>query len=513
MDRPHNSPRLLEFTRLIPDSVGIAMRSHDPTDFLVWVLDHLPAYATFDSPVHGNPTLARALAFAWTRAIWNGLPLNSAGVKPPPMHSPGSDDICPCGSGVKFKLCCLALPAVPTLTTDALWPYVLANMAATDRDGIISGNRLSRSVLIEFAAHLLETNRHDEVIAALEPRFASPERYNDEDAAILLHLLCDAYGTSPQGTRCKLRVLEMTVEKAPRSALRAEAWQRLATIYMDRGDSELAWDAFHAAQDDNPQSETLCVLEVELFTAEHQLDKAREHAKFWLERLQRGGTSREDPRIEFLTRMALGSDARQTTPLRGTGQALRHWLERVKDRDVPRYTLRPAAAPTYVLTPPRTVTSVERQWHEVFPLEKPFATQDQLFGGVDVWEEALEARWCSFLEEHPNSFDSLDILDDLATGIGRHPRSGSHDIETQLLTIVLARNEAIVERACASLGKSTLTWANPVNRCALRGLMRLLQSHAARKRTAQVHSLADRMLQLNPGDHHRVRELLRQIRG
>ncbi|HEY4210356.1 MAG TPA: SEC-C domain-containing protein [Steroidobacteraceae bacterium] len=510
MDGQHESPRLLRYERLIPDSVGIAMRCTDATDFLSWVLEHLPAYAAFNSPLHDSPTLTRALAFAWTRAVWNGLPLNSMGVKPLPMHTPRHNDSCPCGSGKKFSSCCLPLPAVPTLTTDALWPHVLANMTAADRETILGGNRISRTVLIELAAHLLEQNRSEEAVAALEPRLTHPERYNDEDAAILLDLLCDAYGTSPKGTRGKLKILEMTVARAPSSALRAEAWQRLASIYMDGGDPRKAWDAFASAQKDNPQAETLGVLEVELLTAEHRPEEAHERAKFWLERLQRTGAQLDDPRIEFLSRMALGPDGRGlSVPLRAVSQGLRSWLERVKTRAVPRYTLRSGTS-SQVLTPPPSLALIEKDWHEVFPLEKPFSTQDQLFSGVDVWDETSQLRWCSFLRDHDECFDSLDILDDLATAIGRHPHTGSREVESQLLTIVLDRNEAILERVCEHLGVGTLSWTQPENRAALRGLMRLLQTHTARHEQELVESLGTRMLKLNPTDDHGVRALLRQ---
>ena len=509
MDRLQTKRRLLEFQRLIPDSVGIAMRAADAADFLSWVRDQLLLYATFDSPVHDNPTLARALAFAWTRAVWNGLPVNCAGVRPTPLREPRGEDSCPCGSGRKFKLCCLPLPEVPTLTPEVLWPYVLANMRGPDRDALLAGNRISRGALIEFAAHLLERQRNEEVVAALEPRLATPERYNDEDTAILLDLLCDAYGTSEKGTRSKLRMLEMTTEKAPRSPLRGEAWQRLATIYMDRGDHRRAWSAFNCARGDNPQAETLCVLEVELLAAEHRMEEAREHAKFWLESLERGGTQPDDPRIEFLRRMAADAVApsRHAVALQGAGSGLSNWLARVVDRSLPAYTLDTHGAHC-ALTPPVAIAATERQWREVFPLEKPFALQDQLFGGVDIWEEHAQSRWCLFLESHLECFDSVEILDDLATAIGRHPQAGSREVEGRLLAPILERSAAIVEQACRNRGRATLAWTTPRNRAALRGLVRLVRSHLGRRDPEKARALGTWLLQVNPADEHGMAELL-----
>ena len=156
------------------------------------------------------------------------------------------------------------MPAIPPLTSNALWPFVLANIQPVERDRLLAGNRVPRTALIEFAAYLLDHDRRPEVIAALEPRLDNPQRYHDEETAIsLLDLLCDAYGMSDKGVRRKLKLLHMTTEKAPRSPLRSEAWQRLAMIYMDRHENERAWRAFHQSQHDHPHAEALSVLEVE----------------------------------------------------------------------------------------------------------------------------------------------------------------------------------------------------------------------------------------------------------
>src|SRR5262249_42702871 len=156
------------------------------------------------------------------------------------------------GSNRRFADCCHHLPRMPTLTTGVLWPYVLAQLPPDERDKLLTGKRIPRTALIEFAAYLLEHDRRAEVIAALEPQLTTPERYHDEEAAILLDLLCDAYGMSDKGARRKLKLLHLTTEKAPRSPLRSEAWQRLATIYMDRHESERAWRTFPQAQQDHP---------------------------------------------------------------------------------------------------------------------------------------------------------------------------------------------------------------------------------------------------------------------
>ena len=510
MQRQGESSALLQFERLIPDSVGIAMHAADAGEFLRWVQQSLCRYAAQESRLTADTCLARALAFAWARAIWNGLPLDAAGRKPKRMPDPEDSDDCPCGSNRKFAECCRHSPRIAPLTSSVLWPYVLANIQPAERDNLLAGNRVPRTALIEFSAHLLDRDRRAEVVAALEPRLLTPERYYDEEAAILLDLLCDAYGMSEKGARRKLKLLHLTTEKAPRSPLRSEAWQRLATIYMDRRASERAWRAFRQAQQDHPHAEALSVLEVELLVAERRLEEARHRATFWAAALKKAAVPATDPRIEFLQRVAadpLTALGEVAINVEGAGRELREWLREVAGRPAPQYGLSPCES-SFALTPPPAVIAAERQWHEVFPLEKPFSVQDQPFDDREVWGGECESRWCDYLRKHPESFDSLDVLDDLATAVGRHPQAEAPGLEDLLLGPVLARIETIIARACPSTAKATLSWVIARNRPALRGLVRSFQWHLARNERGPAMATAETLLELNRDDHHGLRFLM-----
>jgi tetratricopeptide (TPR) repeat protein len=510
MQSQGESQALLQFERLIPDSVGFAMSAADSGEFLRWVQRSLCGYAAEDSVVHTDPALARALAFAWARAVWNGLPLNASGQKPPRMPDPAAEEECPCGSTRPFAQCCRHMPQIPPLTSNVLWPYVLANIQPAEREALLAGNRVPLTALIEFSAYLLDRDRCGEVISALEPRLANPERYHDEEAALLLDLLCNAYGMSEKGAQRKLKVLHMTTRRAPRSPLRSEAWQRLATIYMDRRENARAWRAFRHAQQDHPHADTLSVLEVELLVAERRLDEAKRRAKFWAAGLKKSGIPANDPRIEFLQRVsadpvtALGEIAINVD---GAGRQLREWLKEVRERTTPLYDALPYKN-SFVLVPPLAVSSLETQWHEVFPLEKPFSIQDQPFDDHEVWCEASEAHWCGFLRTHPECFDSLDILDDLATAIGRHPQADAPGLDDLLLGPVLARHEAILAQACRNTTNITLPWVIAKNRTALRGLMRAIQWSLAGNERSGAVTRAETLLGLNRDDNHGVRFML-----
>jgi SEC-C motif len=455
------------------------------------------------------------MAFAWARAVWNGLPLNAAGTRPRPMPEPRPDHPCPCGSGKRFRECCLAVPLMPPLTQDVLWPYVLANVSERERDELLSSNRIPRGALIEFAAHLLELRRGPEVIAALEPRMAAPERYHDEDTAILLHLLCEAYGMTANGSRPKLKLLMEITRRAPRSPLRSEAWQRLATIYMDRCDSDGAWSAFRHAQHDNPQADELGALEVELLVAGNRMEEAKLRAGEWAKTLAGHGVAADDPRLEYLTRMSVNPADRGSSgsavnhKVQGAGGGLRDWLLHVAERESVLYQLVPAPTmPRLALAGPRSLLTMQQMWHDVFPLAKPFSAQDQPFGGDSVWEPDSEAEWSGFLRAHPEAFDSLDILDDLATAIGRHPQAQSPWVEALLLNPILTRSAGLIDLASRDIGEGILPWGVVDNRPALRALFRLFQQCLGHSNNAAATAIGAKLLRLNPGDDHGVRSVL-----
>jgi hypothetical protein len=286
----------------------------------------------------------------------------------------------------------------------------------------------------------------------------------------------------------------------------------LATIYMDRGDSESAWSAFRNAQHDNPQADEICVLEVELLVADDRMDEAKRRAREWAETLASHRVPDDDPRIEFLNRMSVNPLGKVRYEVQGAGGPLREWLMRVADRAPLRHQLVPTGGRfRFGLEAPSQLLRTQQLWHDVFPLGKPFSAQDQPFGGAGVWEPKIESEWCAFLREHPEAFDSLDILDDLATAVGRHSHAQSPWVEALLLSPLLERNAELVELACHDAGEVTLPWSIESNRPALRGLYRLFQQQLGGDNRPAAVATAEKLLRLNPADDHGVGSTLEHL--
>jgi len=183
------------------------------------------------------------------------------------------------------------------------------------------------------------------------------------------------------------------------------------------------------------------------------------------------------------------------------------WLLRVSDRPPIQHRLEPAGlSPCFRIVVAPELLRIQQFWHDVFPLMKPFADHDQPFSGDDVWDPLVEARWCGFLHQHLECFDSLDILDDLVTALGRHTEAQPAHIETLLL-----RSVALIDLACQGMARALLPWAIEDNRLALRALFRLFQQQADGRNTAAAILTGGKLLRLNPTDDHAVGPVLAML--
>ncbi len=164
----------------------------------------------------------------------------------------------------------------------------------------------------------------------------------------------------------------------------------------------------------------------------------------------------------------------------------------------------PAAAPR-VLRAPQAVADLYEPWREVFPADKPFSIQALPHEDWGIWEPDSESRWIAYLEAHPASMDSLDILDDLVTAAMLHPQAEQLTLIERLALPLLERAVAIIDAALAGNPAAVLPWAHTEHRPALRALYRLAELEAARGENARATRLFERLLHRNPDDNHGVR--------
>ncbi len=563
----------LDFERLMPDAVKQILRDEDPQRFLGWIQAHLPEYDTgLATELVPSKEMYVALSAAIGRAIWGATPLPGNGFKPNPLPAPGRNDMCFCGSGRKFKHCCANAPAPLSLDAEDMWPVVAEQLPKKVLAQAIKEQRIPVTTLMLLADDYLQGGQPRKGVKLLEPLFEAPIKKTDERYDYALNTLCNLYDAC-HFRKKKTDLLYRITGTVPRSPLRAGAWQRLACISIDAGDSESAWEAFRHAQRDDPDNEGIALLEVQLLIGENQPERAQERAQFWIKRLQRSGAAPDDPQLGFL--MAVAKNPMQAMNAIGMevssdeGQALQGWLEQVANRPVPTYEtvddcdegagqedpenvlrkrLQSMGVPSeqidealkefaleqheeesddedevpaepldsLMLSPPRVLLEVENEWHDIFPLDKPFSVNDEPFECIDVWHPDIERVWMAFLEKHPEAFDSIDILDDLATALNLHDQANTPWLDNLLLGPILARCAAITQHALKnSDAPPRLNWLLMENRPALRNLARLGWLYQRGDQETMAMAIFRYLLTLNPGDNHGFRtvvinELLRQ---
>ena len=572
---------------LIEDSIEYIISHEDPQRFIGWMCEHIDDYYTgpdmrqeglFGEPVIANPDqiilepdMLRALAVNLAGMVWNSTPLPSNHFKPRPLPLPKRNDPCHCGSGKKYKQCCAHLPATPPLSVDEIWPIIFEKLDKETAARAILENQVPVNALGMIALEYLESRQPKKAVTLLAPLFDGNIRKTNDDAEYALTLLCNALDDLGHKKK-KIALLQKIIDTVPRSPLRSGAWQRLATIRMDKGDADAAWEAFQHAQRDDPKSLGLGLLEVQILNAQGRNEKAKQRADFWVRQMRRAGHADDELPLAFMIEAARDPvEAFANFGLESVDDAgllLKQWLESIQGRPLPEYTIgeeMPSAGPcgddgmnalrkqlssygmdddqieqalqemknksdeiqddveeedpeeegflpetdSKSLHPPASLDELERDWHGIYPLDKPFSVHETPSGDADPWDVFEEREWASWLQDHPAAFDSLDILDDLATALMLHPQFGAAWLNEALLLPLLQRSEAITEKALAAAGESQLHWVMPDNRPALRAMARLVNVKTIMEGD-QEEGLrrAQRLITINPHDNHGFRSIV-----
>jgi len=516
-----------------------------------------------------EPDMLHALAIKLATVIWNSIPLPSNNFRPLPMPVPKRNDPCLCGSGKKYKQCCAQLPDFPVLSADETWPIVFDKLDKETAARSIRENQVPINALVTIADGYLESDQPKKAAALLAPLFEGNIRKTNDAAEHALHLLCNAYDELGHNKKKTTLLLNIT-NNVGRSPLRSGAWQRLSTMRIDSGDADGAWAAFQNAQRDDPLSPGLGLLEVQILNGQGRNEDAAQRADFWVRKMRRAGIPDDEMPLAFLIEVAkdpirafanLGLEISDDS-----GLSLKHWLEMLHDRPIPDYSICEGNSGNDLgfesgmdalrkqlsgygidedqieevlremkdksddfrddeqvpdeenilpetnvmsLQAPADLAELELKWHRIYPLDKPFSIHETPFGESDPWDVFEEEKWAPWLQDHPAAFDSLDILDDLATALMLHPQFGASWLNETLLLPLLQRSEAITDKALAAAGEPQLHWVMPGNRPALRAMARLvnIKLFMEDEQAEGIHR-AQRLIAINPSDNHGYRTIV-----
>lgn len=564
-DQPFDGTLLEDFEELIERSVRWIVRHENESGFRDWLAKEL--HGRF-----GDPQFARALAFSLGRTIWNATPLPSNGFRRRSLGWPGPNEPCPCGSNRKFKHCCGALPKFPDLAPELIWVLTLRSLASAKLAEALASGRVPPIVLGEAGRRLLAERRPSAAIRLLEPLFAGAPEALDERLGDALLVLCDAYTDQGKPAKKRALLERIARSGAPKilradaaqrlatlasdRGAKEEAWEWFALAQRlnpedialaplevslllaqrraaEAGERAKFWLKRAERRADVPER-LLRMLQAlardpVVFLADAELDSRGIRADAltgWLAqvrdrplpayRVQTDDPLDLDDEPAALARLSQMLTA-QGLPEREAGRQARKLLSDLKKREAleaqgelplgePPDDKAGEERPRGALAAPE-LAALERAWHEVFPDPKPLATQLELVGPAQAWGER-QARWLAFLREHPEAFDSLDILDDLATAIEGDGDVASDWMDQRVLEPILSRAAAIVAAAAPDARGPAIPWTDPRNRAGLRLVVRWIHLLVRQNRGAEARAWIERMLGWDTEDRHGLRGLL-----
>ncbi|MFV1983685.1 MAG: SEC-C metal-binding domain-containing protein [Thiohalomonadales bacterium] len=525
----------LDFESLIEDSIDHILEHGDAQVYLQWLQQSIIEYQhDFQTDLSHDRRMQIMLASVIGRMIWNATPLPDNDFQPLPLPKPQRNSLCICGSGKKYKHCCVGMPPMPPISKNEIWPIVLGLLNPLKLEQALSSGNVPLESLFMAAEDFMETGNNRKALELLEPKLENVKKYNSREHEHALNLVCNLYDELGYSTK-KQKLLDHVITSAGRSALRSGAYQRLSTIAMDSGDSSLAWQHFNQALQDDPDEISLSLLEVQLLLADNNFSQAKQRAQFWLKKFQKLGFPEDEYPMEFLINASKDpSKAFLDLSMNisdGTGEDLVPLINNIKDRPCPLYTigkfdeqsfnededdlfalsLEPAPSMQSLenaieLVPSDSIQKIEQIWKNLFYFDKPFSIQDEPLGEHDPWE--MEQEWLDFLETHPAAFDSIEILDDIATALVLHEMSNQPWHDEHLLKPILFRVADIINMNLQNVKEPHLSWMIQDNRPALRSMARLIGYHLRNNNSEDGFQLMKRIIQLNPNDNHGFRSLL-----
>nr|WP_295385832.1 hypothetical protein [uncultured Thiodictyon sp.] len=527
----HETADTERFEQVILLAVRQIINGATPQEFFAWAEVEVPqGLGLYD---YGLDTVEiRRLAHLLATSIWNATPRPDQGFSLQPLPTPWPEAACPCGSGERYRYCCGAVDDLPELSSELIWELLLDELPERTLQDALASGAIPRPLLARLADRWLEQDRPGRAVALLEPLFAGSVADLDGDYEPAFDVLCDAYDRLDHW-RKKLAFMERLGQEGGR-ALKAAAWQRRTTMYIDEGDFAGAQTAFATALRSDPDNPGTALLEITLLAAQHRDDLARARASFWLHRLRRLGF-RDEGFMEFLTQAVddpqealVDSQADALDPIL---LDLYDWVSVATARPLPDYRLVPVRPPREPvaagqlpllddalgrvrrrpleffgipaeLRPPAAVRRLEAQWRSLFPGGKPESIRLTLADEGRVWQSA---QWSDFLLAHPEAADSLDCLDDLATALYEHPESTLPWISHALLRPLVERAWMLVTGALPPEAAYYLPWARQHNRPLLRLLFRRYLCQLEEGQPQGAALTLETLLRLNPQDNHGVR--------
>ncbi len=444
-------------------------------------------YVQVDSP-DDKRNLARMFAIQ----IWNNTPLPSNRYRLSPLPKPRRNEPCFCGSGKKYKQCCMHLDAgdMPVMHPDLMTQQLLSMISKTELKQV--WQHLPHPLLGFVAGEWAKESEEmaERALLMLDPIFKQPDAkldHRDELAFDTLAELCILLDKPRKKTTLVKRIMQH-----PDKALQSAALHRYCCILGDQGKDDEAWACFQKAQRLDPDDPSLSHLEILLLMQQGKTGQMQQRGAYWIKRL---GHMNRDGELDDLiavikemisdTPTAMGNLIEHDTP--GAARLIA-WLTAACQSQPPLLNKVQVYDDASVVEPINKRAAVmERDWMEL------------LMYCDDPWE-APDA-WLEELEEHPELAGSSSVLDDLIQMVREL------DTPNPMLTFepLLMLTTFQIKRLLPEQLKAPLEWGLMQNRPALRMLGFIIDNMVQMNDHQTALDMMEWALRLNPNDNQGFR--------
>ena len=363
------------------------------------------------------------LRAAFARDLWNRFPRPDNRFRPDPRPTPSRNDPCPCGSGRKYKQCCLAADERPGLAEHLSLLVPVLDTCDDAALEALDGWSMPGDDLLDALVHWADDGRAERVVRLAAPMF-SPERRPrgklPRHAADVLEILLDDW---PPGFRDEdFDALATRLGEHRDAELAGIALRALALRRHELGDVAGAWRRLRSAARRFPDDPSMAELEIDFLNAEGRAEESRALAEDWGARLVAIDPENADIAESLLDRAA-DVDAEIMLARAREGDAVLDRLvvlldetpfaptagthDRVRDGEL-------------VLTPTAALAEVESRWRARFgrfPSEDGFAPDERRAPGIGAPDAGADedelTAIVSFLDDEPLALSSFSVLDAL----------------------------------------------------------------------------------------------------
>lgn len=440
------------------------------------------------------------VASCMAREVWRQTPHPAARYGPGKLPATGRNEPCPCGSGRKYKQCCVSIEHDMPKLEMSLLPMVL-DVLPRRRWAELAGSRIDPDMVFDTAQQMNRERREKETCALLEPWFVDDADFNARREG-LFDMLLDAY-TALHKPRKKAQLLDRALAVGDRR-MRSAALQRKSTMLADAGDYVAAWDVFEQAQRADPASTSLSHLEITLLMSQGRQAEARERALFWAHRLAALRDPELDHVIAFMREIAEHGEQALTQRILDSEPDLQELaaLLQAAPPVVAQYTLSPGENEAGPLKPKRGLQNALRRWGALAPQVGHSPLFEQAVGPASM------ADWLPLLRQQPILWNAFEVLDTIVETMHAWP---THLVIDAIVVPVLDRAEQLLRevlRVNRAQGKR-LEWGWLENRPALSLLgNRIAIEGDEPPSEANLARLEWLVRTLNPGDNQGFRHSL-----